>query len=43
VAYTAGVVFYVLSHKVRYAHFVWHLFVLTGTACHYVAVLNYAA
>lgn len=42
VAYTAGVVFYVLSHKVRYAHFVWHLFVLTGTACHYVAVLNYA-
>ena len=43
VAYTAGVVFYVLSHKVRYAHFVWHLFVLTGTACHYVAVINYAA
>ncbi len=43
VAYTGGVVFYVLSHKVRYAHFVWHLFVLTGTACHYVAVLNYAA
>lgn len=43
VAYTAGVAFYVLSHRVRYAHFVWHLFVLTGTACHYVAVLNYAA
>ena len=43
VAYTAGVVFYVLSHKVRYAHFVWHLFVLTGTACHFVAVINYAA
>lgn len=43
VAYTAGVIFYVLSHKVRYAHFVWHLFVVAGTACHYVAVLNYAA
>ncbi len=43
VAYTGGVVFYLLSHKVRYAHFVWHLFVLAGTACHYVAVLNYAA
>ncbi len=42
-AYTAGVGFYIASHRVRYAHFVWHLFVLTGTACHYVAVLHYAA
>lgn len=42
-AYTAGVVFYVLSDRVRYTHFVWHLFVLAGTVCHYVAVLNYAA
>jgi len=42
-AYTGGVGFYIASHRVRYAHFVWHLFVLTGTACHFVAVLNYAA
>jgi hemolysin III len=42
-AYTGGVVFYLLSDRMRYAHFVWHLFVLTGTACHFVAVLNYAA
>jgi hemolysin III len=42
VAYTAGVGFYV-SKRIPYAHFVWHLFVLTGTACHFVAVLNYAA
>jgi hemolysin III len=41
-AYTAGVAFYAARHM-RYAHFIWHLFVLTGTACHYVAVLNYAA
>lgn len=41
-AYTAGVGFYLSSHRTRYAHFVWHLFVLTGTACHFVAVLNYA-
>jgi len=26
----------------RYAHFVWHLFVLAGTACHVIAVLRYA-
>ena len=42
VAYTAGVGFYVASHRTRYAHFVWHLFVLAGTTCHFVAVLNYA-
>ena len=40
-AYTAGVAFYT-ADRVRYAHFVWHLFVLTGTACHFVAVA-YAA
>ena len=39
--YTAGVVFFMNDHK-RYCHFVWHLFVLGGTGCHYVAVLTYA-
>jgi len=42
VAYTAGVGFYA-AHRVRYAHFVWHLCVLAGTACHVIAVLRYAA
>ncbi len=42
IAYTSGVVFYAADRK-RYAHFVWHLFVLAGTACHFVAVLRYAA
>jgi hemolysin III len=41
VAYTAGVAFYAFD-RVRYLHFVWHLFVLAGTVCHFVAVLNYA-
>jgi len=41
-AYTAGVGFYV-ARRMPYAHFVWHLFVLVGTACHFVAVFNYAA
>ena len=39
--YTAGVPFFAAT-RVRYAHFVWHLFVLAGTTCHYVAVLRYA-
>ena len=42
IAYTAGVAFYA-SKRVRYSHFVWHLFVIAGTACHFVAVLWYAA
>jgi hemolysin III len=40
-AYTAGVVFFA-ADRVRYGHFVWHIFVLAGTTCHYVAVLQYA-
>jgi hemolysin III len=42
IAYTAGAVFF-MAERIRYFHFVWHLFVVTGTACHFVAVLQYAA
>jgi len=41
VAYTAGVGFYA-ARGMRYAHFVWHLFVLAGSACHFIAVLRYS-
>ena len=41
--YTAGIVFYVTDEKWRYGHGVWHLFVLGGSTCHYVAVLRYVA
>ena len=42
VAYMAGLAFYA-AKRVRYCHFVWHLFVIAGTACHVVAVRWYAA
>ncbi len=38
ICYTAGVVFYAMDWRLRYGHFVWHVFVLSGTACHYFAV-----
>ena len=41
-AYTAGVPFFA-AKRMRFAHFVWHLFVLAGTVCHAFAVLWYAA
>ncbi len=41
VVYTSGVFFFLHDHR-RYCHFIWHLFVLGGTTCHYFAVLSYA-
>jgi hemolysin III len=41
IAYTLGVVFFAAT-GLRYSHLVWHLFVLAGTTCHFVAVLKYA-
>jgi len=40
-AYTVGVAFFI-NEKVRYNHLIWHLFVLAGTACHFIAVWRYA-
>ncbi|HYL20536.1 MAG TPA: hemolysin III family protein [Gemmatimonadales bacterium] len=41
-AYTVGVRF-LTARRLRYSHFVWHLLVLVGTTCHFIAVLSYAA
>ena len=41
-SYTAGAVVFLFDSRVRFAHFVWHLFVLGGSACHFIAVLRYA-
>jgi hemolysin III len=41
IAYTSGVFFYA-AKRLPYNHFVWHLFVIAGTACHFCAVLWYA-
>lgn len=37
-AYTLGVGFYA-ARRLRYGHFVWHLFVVAGTTCHIMAVI----
>ncbi len=43
VAYTAGVVFYVLDimDRLRHAHGIWHFFVLAGSRCHFISVIGY--
>ena len=39
ILYSSGVIFYIWK-RLPYSHVVWHLFVLAGSACHYVAVLR---
>jgi len=41
VSYSAGLAFWA-ARGLRYHHLVWHLFVLIGTGCHFLAILWYA-
>ncbi|MDH3386804.1 MAG: hemolysin III family protein [Gammaproteobacteria bacterium] len=43
IAYTGGVVFYILDKMKRldHAHGIWHFFVLAGSFCHFVSVIGY--
>ncbi len=42
-AYTGGVVFYILDmmNRLVHAHGIWHFFVLAGSTCHFVSVIGY--
>ena len=42
-AYTGGVVFYVLDKigRLPHAHGIWHIFVLAGSLCHFVSIIGY--
>lgn len=42
VAYTLGIPFYAAKNT-RYTHLIWHMFVLTGSGCHFIAVMWYSA
>lgn len=43
IAYTGGIVFYVLDdfNKLRHAHGIWHLFVLSGSVSHFISIAVY--
>ncbi len=41
VLYTVGVIFYALDARITHGHGVWHLFVLAGSAAHYVTIMYY--
>jgi hemolysin III len=42
-AYSIGIIFYVNDTRWTHAHGIWHLFVLAGSACHYVTMAFYVA
>jgi hemolysin III len=41
--YTSGIVFFAQSKRLPHMHGIWHLCVLAGSVCHYVAVVRYVA
>ena len=41
-AYTLGAVVFLFDARLRFGHFVWHLFVLAGSTCHFFAALWHA-
>ena len=40
--YTLGALVYLIDHRIRFAHFVFHLLVLAGSVCHFFAAFGYA-
>ena len=41
--YTAGIAFYATDRRLRHGHGIWHLFVMGGSSCHFIAVLLHVA
>ncbi len=41
IIYSLGIIFYVIDERMKHAHGIWHMFVLGGSACHFVAIMFY--
>ena len=40
-AYTIGIVFYIVDTRMKFSHFIWHLFVMAGTVLHFLMMVFY--
>jgi hemolysin III len=40
-AYTIGIIFYIMDEKIKFAHLIWHLFVIVGSLTHYLFITCY--
>lgn len=41
--YTFGIIFYLIDYRHRFAHGIWHLFVLGGSFTHFVTIAKFVA
>jgi hemolysin III len=37
-SYSIGIIFYIIDKKLKYAHLIWHLFVIVGSVSHYLLI-----
>jgi len=40
-SYTIGIVFYLIDYRMKFSHFIWHLFVNGGTVLHFIMMVMY--
>ncbi len=40
-AYTIGIIFYIVDTRMKFSHFIWHLFVMAGTILHFIMMIGY--
>ena len=41
ISYTIGIVFYLIGTRIKFSHFIWHLFVMAGSLLHYIMIVKY--
>jgi len=41
ISYTVGIVFYLIGTRMKFSHFIWHLFVIAGSLFHYIMIVKY--
>ena len=41
ISYTVGIVFYLIGTRIKFSHFMWHLFVIAGSLFHYIMIVEY--
>lgn len=41
ISYTVGIVFYLIDTRMKFSHFIWHLFVMAGSCLHYIMIVKY--
>ena len=39
--YTLGIFVFIFDEKIKHGHGIWHLFVLSGTICHFACLIGY--